>query len=387
MIDLAKITLKAGDGGDGAVSFRREKFIPKGGPDGGDGGKGGDIYFESLSGKNTLLDFKFNTIFKAERGRNGSGAKKAGLSGNDMSIIIPAGTLIRENIWGETVKLKELSHDNLEKCPIVFDFTKPNTKYKIAKGGNGGRGNWHFRSSRNQAPREAERGIKGELKELILELKLIADVGLVGLPNAGKSTLISSMTLARPKIADYPFTTLVPNLGVCSSHGREFVIADIPGLIEGAGDGKGLGFEFLRHIERNKILVHILGLDNPEAKYQDYWTTYEQINNEIARYGYNLAKKKQIVIMNKMDLPYVKELYKDVRSLFKHHGIEILEVSAVTGKGLDTLKSRIVEELNAYDQETLTLSSKSEPEEEKVKVFTAQDLLGKEKIAKERFRR
>lgn len=384
MIDLAKIKIQAGDGGDGCISFRREKFVPKGGPDGGDGGDGGSIYFISQEKKVTLLDFKYQTLFKAQNGRHGSGAKKKGAAGNNLFIEVPVGTIVREGNKNEVVKLRELSHSALAHYPVLYDFNAVGLKLLIAKGGTGGRGNWHFRSSKNRIPRIAEKGEKGEEKELLLELKLIADVGLIGVPNAGKSTLISKLTLARPKIANYPFTTLTPCLGVCEQSGRDFVMADIPGLIEGASQGKGLGYEFLRHIERTKILVHLLGLDDPRTKPHDYWEVYNQINNEIANYDKNLSQKKQIVVMNKVDLPYVKELYKDVRSIFKRHGIELLEMSAITGRGMEELKRKIVLVLSQLDKKPL---AKSKDGEKKIRTFTLKDLLPQRRLAREVFRR
>lgn len=382
MIDLAKIKVKAGDGGNGCISFRREKYIPKGGPDGGDGGKGGDILLISQTKKNSLLDFHYQTVFKAEKGKNGSGSKKTGKNGGDLYIEVPVGTLVRE---GKTeVNLKDLNHQQLTQLPIIFDFDKPQMHFIIAKGGEGGRGNWHFRSSENRVPKIAEEGIKGEERELILELKLIADVGFIGLPNVGKSTLISRLTLARPKIADYPFTTLTPNLGVCEQEGKSFVIADIPGLIEGAAQGKGLGYEFLRHIERTKILVHILGLEGENLKPQDYWETYQQIISEIDNYGYGLKDKKQIVVMNKMDLLQVKELYKDVRSIFKRHKIDLLEISAYTGKGLEILKRAIILELSKIENKQ---EKKISGSKEKISVYTINDFRPLKKVAKTLIRR
>ncbi|KKP69440.1 hypothetical protein A2X44_02785 [candidate division CPR3 bacterium GWF2_35_18] len=384
MIDLAKIKVKAGNGGDGCISFRREKFIPKGGPDGGDGGRGGSVYFISQAKKVTLLDFQYNKIFQAQRGRHGSGAKKTGLSGEDLIIEVPVGTIVREYKESEdNKKLREMNHTDLSNFPILYDFNKIGLEHKIAKGGLGGKGNWHFRSSENRIPRVAERGQSGEEKELILELKLIADVGLIGIPNAGKSTLLSKLTLARPKIADYPFTTISPVLGVCEQSGMDFVIADIPGIIEGASSGKGLGYEFLRHVERTKILIHLLGLDDQKSKPDDYFAVYNQINDEIVKYSKLLGQKKQIVVMNKMDLPYVKEIYKDVRSMFKRHNVELLEISGFTGKGLEDLKRQIVTELNEVNKN----APKEIIKEEKIPTFTLTDLTKKKRVVKELYER
>lgn len=285
-IDFATLTIAAGNGGDGCVSFRREKFIPKGGPDGGDGGKGGDVIFTVDTNRSTLLDFRYNHHYEAENGKHGSGNKMSGKGGNDVSIPVPQGTLIRDKATKE----------------ILADLVNADQKWIAAKGGKGGKGNSNFATSVNRAPRKATPGKSGEYKELILELKLIADVGLVGLPNAGKSTLLSVVSAARPKIADYPFTTLEPNLGIVKvSEFRSFVMADIPGLIEGASEGKGLGHRFLRHIERTRLLVILIPMDstNPE----------EELNvlvNELEKYSPELAKKPRIIVRSKSDLETVE---------------------------------------------------------------------------------
>jgi len=316
-IDRVTIKVKAGDGGNGCVAFRREKHIPRGGPSGGDGGKGGDIVFEVDSNMSTLLDFYYMHIFKAERGRNGEGSNKTGASGKERVIRVPPGTLVKDIETGE----------------LIADMVEG--KKVIAKGGRGGKGNARFATPSNQVPREATPGKKGEEKELFLELKIIADVGLVGAPNAGKSTLLSRISKARPKIASYPFTTTEPNLGIVDLEGeRRFVVCDIPGLIEGAHRGKGLGLEFLRHIERTRLLLLMVDLTgDPESE-------LEMLENELENYiGGRLLKKPRIVVGTKMDA--IGENDDKMISL----GSEAYIISSVTGKGLKKLMDDIYEKL------------------------------------------
>ena len=282
--DYTKIIIKAGDGGNGATTFRREKYVAAGGPDGGDGGNGGNIYFQVDKDKNTLIDFRFNKKFKAKNGENGSGSHCNGKYGEDLYIKVPIGTVVKD---AETGK-------------VVADLSKPEQKELVLKGGRGGRGNSHFATSTRQAPRFSEDGEKGEEKELILELKLLADVGLLGFPNVGKSTFLSVVTSAKPKIANYHFTTIIPNLGVVKAKdGSSFVIADIPGIIEGASQGVGLGIQFLRHVERTRLLLHFLDVSGQEGRnpIDDFYA----INKELKKYSEKLAKRKQIIVANKID--------------------------------------------------------------------------------------
>lgn len=324
--DEALITVQSGDGGRGCVSFRREKFIPRGGPDGGDGGKGGDVILKSSSHRRTLYPFRFKRQFKAKSGGHGQGKQKAGRKGDDLIIEIPPGTLIIDEETNEIIK----------------DFTKPDDTHIIARGGRGGQGNSRFKSSTNRAPRFAQPGEPGQFFKLKLELKLLADVGLIGLPNAGKSTLISVISSATPKIADYPFTTLTPTLGVVSAGwGEPFVVADIPGLIEGAHTGVGLGTRFLRHVERTRVLVHLVDASiinplNPLAE-------YETINRELASYSPQLLKKPQIVVLNKMDLSGTKEAANAFKAAAKDR--EVLQISAATRKGVQKLTSKMIKYL------------------------------------------
>jgi GTP-binding protein len=322
-IDEAFITVQSGDGGNGCVSFRREKYAPRGGPDGGDGGKGGDVVLVSSADRRTLYPFRFQREFRAERGAGGQGRQKTGKSGNDIRIEVPPGTLIRDAETGEIIK----------------DFKSPGEPFIVARGGRGGKGNTHFKSSTHRTPRFSQPGEPGQFLRLKLELKLLADVGIVGLPNAGKSTLISVVSSVKPKIADYPFTTLVPNIGVVKAGtGEPFVIADIPGLIEGAHRGAGLGIRFLRHVERTRILVHLIdaaGIDlqNPLAPYQT-------VNAELALYGESLARKPQLVALNKLDLPGAEERAAAFRAALKKRR-KVHLISAATGKGIAALLNEI----------------------------------------------
>lgn len=326
MIDYAKITIKAGDGGDGRVSFWREKYVPKGGPDGGDGGKGGSVWLQTDKDLNTLKPFQFQKKFAAENGGPGGKNKRHGADGSDLTIKVPIGTVVN----------KEL------------DLDKEGQKVCLAKGGRGGRGNWQFRSSILTTPKIAEAGAKGEAKQLTLELKLLADVGLIGLPNSGKSTLLSVLTKARPKIADYPFTTLEPNLGVMPgtdlsvrSVPPTLVIADIPGLIAGASKGKGLGIEFLRHIERCKILVHILDgakLLHLESNTSEVLLTdYEAVRNELSQYSTSLIEKPEIVVLNKIDVLSAKQIKQGLATLKKTKK-KVIGISAASHENLEELK-------------------------------------------------
>lgn len=322
-IDSAKIFIKAGNGGNGRVSFRREKFIPAGGPDGGDGGKGGDIIFVVNEGLRTLSDFRYKRQFSAEPGADGEGARKTGKNSKDLIIMVPAGTVIR----------------NSENNAVLADMTEPGVQRIIAHGGKGGRGNTHFATATRQAPNFARNGFPGEEISLNVELKLIADVGLIGFPNAGKSTILSVVSEAKPKIADYPFTTLEPNLGVVRvEQGESFVMADMPGLIEGAHEGTGLGQEFLRHIERTKLLIHVVDVAGSEGR--DPVRDFELINAEIAAYSSKLAAKPQIVAANKIDLPEAQDKLKVFSDAMKKKGLEVFPISAATGKGVKEMVYR-----------------------------------------------
>jgi GTP-binding protein len=322
--DEAFITVQSGDGGRGCVSFRREKFVPRGGPDGGDGGKGGDVILQSTSHRRTLYPFRFKRQFKAKNGGHGRGKQKTGKNGGDLFIEIPPGTVVY----------------NAETDELINDFNQPGEVFVVARGGRGGQGNHRFKTSTQRAPRFAQPGESGHLLKLKLELKLLADVGLIGLPNAGKSTLISVISSATPKIADYPFTTLTPTLGVVQpGWGESFVVADIPGLIEGAHNGAGLGIRFLRHIERTRILVHLI--DASAINPKEPLASYETINGELSSYSSLLLDKPQILVLNKMDLPGTKKAAKIFQAALKDR--EVLLISAGTRKGIKRLTSKIVE--------------------------------------------
>jgi GTPase len=323
-VDEVRIHVKAGDGGDGAIAWRREKFIPRGGPAGGDGGDGGDVVLVVDPQLATLLDYRYVREHKAKSGEQGRGSDQNGHAGADLELRVPPGTLVRDAGTGE----------------VLADLADPGLRVVVAKGGKGGLGNMNFATSTNQAPRYAEPGTPGEEKELLLELKLLADVGIVGYPNAGKSTLISRISRARPRIADYPFTTLVPNLGVVGWRGeRSFVVADIPGLIEGAHAGAGLGHQFLRHVERCRALVHIVD-GAPQGEGRSPRADYDAINRELALYSPTLAEKPQIVAVNKIDLPEARKGAADLQRALarrKRAPAKVLAISAVTGEGLDAL--------------------------------------------------
>lgn len=330
--DRAKIYVKAGDGGDGIVAFRREKYVPRGGPAGGHGGKGGDVILEVDPQLNTLIHFKNRIHFKAERGAHGGGKNMTGAGGADLVIPVPPGTIAREAGTGR----------------LLADLTQAGQRAVVARGGRGGRGNTAFKSSTNQAPRMAERGLPGEELWLELELKLIADVGLVGVPNAGKSTLLSVVSQARPKIADYPFTTLQPNLGVVLLDHRDLVMADIPGLIEGAHAGAGLGDQFLRHIERSRLLVHLLN-----GASADPLAEFEQINQELRLFSPRLAAKPQLVVLNKIDLPEARVHWPAVQARAAALGWPAYKISAVTQEGVRPLVAALFEQLDQLPAEPL----------------------------------
>lgn len=318
-IDRAKITVCAGDGGNGCMAFRREKFVPRGGPSGGDGGKGGDVYLECSDRVNTLLHFQYKRVFKAGRGRHGEGSGRHGKSGEDIAIPVPPGTQV----------FKEPEH------LLLKDFAAPGERLLIAHGGIGGRGNARFATATNQAPRRTEPGRDGEVLELALNLKLIADVGLIGFPNVGKSTLISRISAARPKIADYPFTTLVPHLGVVAFDDfRSFVVADIPGLIEGAHEGHGLGDQFLKHVERTKVLVHLVDVSQPE---RDPIADYKTVMRELMLFNEDLAAREQIVVASKTDALADPRHLKRLRSMCARRRIHFRSISSVTGEGIQDL--------------------------------------------------
>ena len=347
--DYTKIFIKSGDGGNGAATFRREKYVAAGGPDGGDGGNGGNIYFQVDKDKNTLIDFRYNKKFKAKNGENGSGNNCNGKFGEDLYIKVPIGTVVKD---AETEK-------------VLADLSKPNQIELILKGGRGGRGNSHFATATRQAPRFSEDGEKGEEKELILELKLLADVGLLGFPNVGKSTFLSKVTDARPKIANYHFTTIEPNLGVVrTKDGDGFVIADIPGIIEGASEGIGLGIQFLRHVERTRLLLHFLDVSGSEGRdpVEDYYT----INKELKKYSEKLAKRKQIIVATKIDSMQDETNLKKVEELAKKEKLEFFKISSVTGEGVQELIDHVTKVLKTLPKEELV-------EIEDKKVYTLEE--------------
>jgi GTP-binding protein len=330
-IDEARIRVKAGDGGNGCMAFRREKFVPRGGPSGGDGGRGGDVIMESSQRHNTLIHFRYNPEHKAQRGEHGLGSNCSGSDGHEIVLQVPVGTSLFDAETGE----------------LVHDFQYPDERVVVAKGGRGGRGNQHFATSTHQAPREHEMGRQGEERTFRLELKLLADVGLVGYPNAGKSTLISRISAAKPKIADYPFTTLEPNLGVVTvgeaPHEESFVVADVPGLIEGAHEGHGLGVQFLRHIERTRLLVHLVDVSDASGR-PDPVEDFKVINNELGSFGNGLDEKPMIVVATKIDVANPDKL-KKLTIHAKRRKLELHAISAVTGQGIDELKWALAKRL------------------------------------------
>ncbi|HZR32533.1 MAG TPA: GTPase ObgE [Terriglobales bacterium] len=339
-IDEAKIRVMAGGGGNGCMAFRREKFVPRGGPSGGDGGKGGDVIMESSERHNTLVHFRFNPEYKAERGRHGEGSNKTGREGADVVLKVPVGTIVYDDESGER----------------IHDFSQPDERLVIARGGRGGRGNARFATSTHQAPRECEPGKPGEERAYRLELKLLADVGLVGYPNVGKSTLISRISAARPKIADYPFTTLQPNLGVVAV-GNEpeqisFVVADIPGLIEGAHTGAGLGTQFLRHVERTRLLAHLVDVSDASGRPEPVHDV-EVIMGELKSFGAHLEEKPMVLVASKIDVANKDKLAK-LRRYAKKQGLELFPISAVTGKGIEELKYAMAERLQEMREQERT---------------------------------
>ncbi|MGC2530322.1 MAG: GTPase ObgE [Candidatus Acidiferrum sp.] len=355
-VDEAKILVKAGDGGNGCVAFRREKYVPRGGPSGGDGGHGGSIYLEANPNDNTLLRYRYNREFKADRGRHGEGSNCTGHSGEDMILQVPIGTLAYDEQTGET----------------LADLSAPGQRVLVAQGGRGGRGNQNFAKPWHQAPREHEDGFPGEERHLRLELKLLADVGLVGFPNAGKSTLISVISAARPKIANYPFTTLQPNLGVVNADGgtgkegrelgRTFVVADLPGLIEGAHEGAGLGIRFLRHVERTRLLAHLI--DTSDANDQDPIHSFEVINGELQAFSEALVEKPMIVVATKLDATTDRTRLEKLREFCGERNLEFHAISAATGEGVRELVRGIADALDkiprAAHETTLDLHDSSD---------------------------
>ena len=348
--DYVRIHAEAGKGGNGAISFRREKYVAAGGPDGGDGGKGGDVYFKVDKDANTLIEFRYKKKFKAENGQNGEGGHRYGKSGQDLYIPVPIGTVVKDSATDE----------------VLADLSEPEEVALILKGGRGGKGNSHFATSTRQAPRFAQDGEPGEEKDLTLELKLLADVGLIGFPNVGKSTFLSVVTSATPKIANYHFTTIEPNLGVVKSkYGDSFVIADIPGIIEGASQGVGLGIQFLRHIERTRLLLHFIDVSGTEGRnpVDDYY----KVNEELKQYSEKLAKRTQIIVANKIDSMQDSNLYEDLEKVAKEHNQKIFKISGVTGEGVEELMNYVSKTLKTLPKENLIEIK------EKEKVYTLKD--------------
>ena len=348
--DYVKIHAEAGKGGNGAIAFRREKYVAAGGPDGGDGGKGGDVYFKVDKDANTLIEFRYKKKFKAENGENGEGGHRFGKSGEDLYIPVPIGTVIKDSETDE----------------VLADLSEPNQASLILKGGRGGKGNSHFATSTRQAPRFAQDGEPGEEKDLTLELKLLADVGLIGFPNVGKSTFLSVVTSATPKIANYHFTTIEPNLGVVKSkYGDSFVIADIPGIIEGASTGIGLGIQFLRHIERTRLLLHFIDVSGTEGRnpVDDYY----KVNEELKKYSEKLSKRTQIIVANKIDSMQDQKFYDELEKVAKEHNQKIFKISGVTGEGVEELMNYVSKTLKTLPKENLIEIK------EKEKVYTLKD--------------
>ncbi len=341
-LDQAKVYIRSGDGGAGAVSFRREKFIEFGGPDGGDGGRGGDVWVEAVDGLNTLIDYRYQQHFRARTGMHGMGRNRTGAKGADVVLKVPVGTQVYEE-------------DNET---LICDLTEVGQRVRLAEGGNGGFGNQHFKSSTNQAPRRANPGLPGVEKTIWLRLKLIADAGLVGLPNAGKSTFLAAVTAAKPKIADYPFTTLHPNLGVVRVDGREFVLADIPGLIEGAHEGVGIGDRFLGHVERTRVLLHLVS-----AREEDTASAYRTVRGELAAYGHRLAEKREVVALSQADLLDAAERRKKLGALNKACGGTAFMLSAATGEGVQ----EVLRALMAVIGEARAAETPAKPDERWVK--------------------
>lgn len=338
-IDHVIIEVEAGQGGNGAVSFRREKYIPRGGPDGGDGGHGGNVILEATQGLTTLVSFRYNKIFRAQSGVNGAGSHRHGKNGESLIIKVPVGTIVIDD----------------ESGGLLVDMEVPGQQFELARGGKGGRGNARFASSVNRVPGNAEMGLPGQAYKIRMELKLVADVGLIGYPNVGKSTLLSVISAAKPKIGDFPFTTISPNLGVVYVKGNEesFVVADIPGLIEGAHEGKGLGHRFLRHIERTRLLVHVVDISGMEGR--NPIEDYRQINLELSKFNPHLAELKQLVALNKVDLLETSEPIAEFKDSIRD--VETIEISAATAKGTELLVYRIAEQLKSLPRQPLFPSS------------------------------
>ncbi|MFZ5969532.1 MAG: GTPase ObgE [Bacillota bacterium] len=361
-IDKAKIYLKAGNGGNGSASFRREKYIPNGGPDGGDGGRGGSIIFIVDEGLRTLMDFRYKKKYKADNGEDGRAKCMTGKDAEDLIVRVPPGTIVRDEQTNR----------------VIADLVEKDQKAVIAKGGRGGKGNTHFATATRQAPNFAESGSHGEERWVILELKLLADVGLVGFPNVGKSTILSIVTSAKPKIANYHFTTLTPNLGVVEIDRNSFVLADIPGLIEGAHQGVGLGLEFLRHVERTKLLLHVVDVAGIEGR--DPIDDFEKINDELKHYSSKLSEKKQIVVANKIDIIENDDTYQRFKAEMNKRGFEVFPVSAATNKGLDDLMRYTVKVLDEIEdvplieeEETYQYYQMDEKEDQKITIRKEND--------------
>jgi len=357
-VDEAKILVRGGDGGNGCVAFRREKYVPRGGPSGGDGGHGGSIYLEANPNDNTLLRYRYNREFRADRGRHGEGSNCTGVSGEDMILKVPVGTLVFDGQSDE----------------LMADLKKPGQRLLVAHGGKGGRGNQHFAKPWHQAPREKEDGEPGEERQVRLELKLLADVGLVGFPNAGKSTLISVISAARPKIANYPFTTLEPNLGVVNADGgtggrgtelgRTFVVADLPGLIEGASEGAGLGIRFLRHVERTRLLVHLI--DTSDTAETDPLKAFEIIEGELRAFSEALTEKPMIVVATKLDATTDRRKLEELRGFCEETGLEFHAISAATGEGLKELLRGMADALDRLPKQEIRDEAKETEEVKEV---------------------
>lgn len=361
-IDKARIFVKAGNGGNGAVSFRREKYVPAGGPDGGDGGRGANIIMVADTGLRTLMDFKYKKKYSAQHGEDGSKKKRAGKNGEDLILSVPEGTVIRDEKTGL----------------IIADLKKTGDQAVVARGGYGGKGNQHFANAVRQAPAFAKSGTDGQERWITLELKMIADVGLLGFPNVGKSTFLSVVTSAKPKIANYHFTTLTPNLGVVQTrHGESFVIADIPGIIEGAADGVGLGHDFLRHVERTKVLVHIVDISGIEGR--DPIDDFEKINEELRLYNERLSTRPQLVVANKSDLLFDESIYENFKKTMEEKGYEVFKMSAATRDGVDQVIDRIsqllneVEEVELVSQEEMYRPELDVDDEEGLKIEVDED--------------
>ena len=349
-IDKARIFVKAGNGGNGAVAFRKEKYVPAGGPEGGDGGHGGSIIFEVDLGLRTLMDFKYQKKYSAPAGQDGSKGKRAGKNGEDLILKVPAGTIIRDEATGL----------------IIADLKEEGDRAIVARGGRGGKGNQHFANSVRQAPAFAKSGTDGQERWVILELKMIADVGLLGFPNVGKSTFLSVVTKAKPKIANYHFTTLTPNLGVVENNfGESFVLADIPGLIEGASEGVGLGHDFLRHVERTKVLIHIVDISGVEGR--DAIDDFEKINLELKNYNEKLSRRPQVVVANKVDILYDEEIYENFKKELEKRGYKVFKMSAITRQGIDDVINYVSKLLNEVEEVELITEEEMYKEELDIK--------------------